>query len=450
MWRDRRIGPSTAQPPSPHADPAQRARLLFVSGAIEGRHGWLKDGITALQQAAALSESASLTLEFLLEAAALTFYAGDYDAVVAVARRAQEVSCQTDSERFIVGALTAVAAEIGGDHDRGAVLAAEAIELAEGLDDPVCLVWAAWTAARAGGAGDGLSYASRAVDIARERGLMTVLSFALQMQADGLIAQSRFDLAYATAEEGWRLALDIGQPWAASWNLANLAIVDACAGPSSRRERTPRSCTRWWRPAARHWSLPRWSGLWGCSILVVGGRRRRSTVCWSRSPRHDTHHTRCSSTRCPTRSRPRFEPIGCARWPSTSTASRPGCSSSLTRRASRCSRAAGRWSENPMPADTSRRRSSSRRSSHRLTEHGPSCRMASGCDASTAALTPAAISAPRSSCSISSRSRPGKRGTLGAARQRRDRAQARSLHPRSAHAAGAADLTPCRLREDQP
>ena len=111
----------------PLADRAQRARLLFFSGAIEGRHGWLRDGIAALQQAAALSESASLTL-------------------------------------------------------------------AEGLDDPVCLVWAAWTVARASGAGDGLSYASRAVDIARERGLMTALSFALQMQADGLIAPSRFDL----------------------------------------------------------------------------------------------------------------------------------------------------------------------------------------------------------------------------------------------------------------
>ena len=78
----------------PLADRAQRARLLFVSGAIEGRHGWVTDGITALQQAAALSESASLTLEILLEAAALTFYAGDYDAVVVLARRAQEVSCR--------------------------------------------------------------------------------------------------------------------------------------------------------------------------------------------------------------------------------------------------------------------------------------------------------------------------------------------------------------------
>ncbi len=60
----------------PLADRAQRARLLFVSAAIEGRHGWFKDGISSLRRAAAFSESASLTLEILLEAAALTFYAG--------------------------------------------------------------------------------------------------------------------------------------------------------------------------------------------------------------------------------------------------------------------------------------------------------------------------------------------------------------------------------------
>ena len=59
---------------------------------------------------------------------------------------------------------------------------------------------------------------------------MTALSFALQMQADGLIGQSRFELAYATAEEGWRLALDIGQPWAAAWNLANVTTIDALRG----------------------------------------------------------------------------------------------------------------------------------------------------------------------------------------------------------------------------
>ena len=68
------------------------------------------------------------------------------------------------------------------------------------------------------------------MDVARERALVTTLPLALQAQAAGLIGQSRFDLAYSTAEEGWRLARDIGQPWAASWNLAHLATLEALRG----------------------------------------------------------------------------------------------------------------------------------------------------------------------------------------------------------------------------
>ena len=67
----------------------------------------------------------------------MTFYAGDYDAVVALARGAQRIACETDAERFTLAAVSAVAAEIAGDHDRGAALAAQALELAEQLDDPV-------------------------------------------------------------------------------------------------------------------------------------------------------------------------------------------------------------------------------------------------------------------------------------------------------------------------
>ena len=119
---------------------------------------------------------------------------------------------------------------MSGDYARGAALSAQAIELAERLDDPACLIWAALTAAREGIAADGLPYATRAVEIARERALVTTLPIALQMQAAGLIGQSRFDLAYSTAEEGLRLAIDVGQPWAASWNLAHLAMIDARRG----------------------------------------------------------------------------------------------------------------------------------------------------------------------------------------------------------------------------
>ena len=66
--------------------------------------------------------------------------------------------------------------------------------------------------------------------IARERALVSTLPFALQAQARALIGASQFDLAYSAAEEGWRLALDVQQPWAASLNLAYLARIDALRG----------------------------------------------------------------------------------------------------------------------------------------------------------------------------------------------------------------------------
>lgn len=44
------------------------------------------------------------------------------------------------------------------------------------------------------------------------------------------MARSRFDLGYSSAEEAWRLVLDLGLPSMASWTLADLATVDALRG----------------------------------------------------------------------------------------------------------------------------------------------------------------------------------------------------------------------------
>jgi ATP/maltotriose-dependent transcriptional regulator MalT len=57
-----------------------------------------------------------------------------------------------------------------------------------------------------------------------------VLPQALAAQSTELIGRSRFDFGYSAAEEGGRLALDIGQPWTAAWNVANLATVEALRG----------------------------------------------------------------------------------------------------------------------------------------------------------------------------------------------------------------------------
>ncbi|HTT29730.1 MAG TPA: AAA family ATPase [Solirubrobacteraceae bacterium] len=214
----------------PVADRPQRARLLYLAGTIEGHNGWLEAGVRTLEKAAGLSEDASLTLEILRVASGMATYVADYDTAVALGRRAATLTPASDVDRFNSAVVAALGVEMSGDYARGAELSAQAIEIAERLDDPVCLMWAALTAAREGIAADGLPYATRAVELARERALVIRLPVALQMQAAGLIGQSRFDLAYSTAEEGLRLAIDVGQPWAAGWNLAHLAMIDARRG----------------------------------------------------------------------------------------------------------------------------------------------------------------------------------------------------------------------------
>ena len=209
---------------------APHVRLLHLSGVIEGRHGWLGHGVATLRRAAALSDEPSVSLQMLREAASMAVYAGDYEQVVAIGQDATRLSPASAADRYIKAALGAYAADLSGHQERGAALAAEALEIADLLDDPMCLISAAHTAARQHGAADGLPYAARATEIARRRALVSTLPFALQAQARSLIGASQFDLAYAVAEEGWRLALDVQQPWAASLNLAYMARIDALRG----------------------------------------------------------------------------------------------------------------------------------------------------------------------------------------------------------------------------
>jgi DNA-binding CsgD family transcriptional regulator len=213
-----------------NAEGRQRVRLLYLSGLIEATSGWLPDALPPLLQAIEGSEDASLTLEMLRDAYEVASYAEAHDQLAELTRRAAQVEPATESDRFIAAALMAWGSELSGDYARGAQLAAEAIERAERLDHPRSLFWAAVTADREGGWGDGLPYANRAVALARERGLVSELPAALAAQSAELIGRSRFDLAYAAAEEGRRLALDIDQQGVASWSVVSLATVEALRG----------------------------------------------------------------------------------------------------------------------------------------------------------------------------------------------------------------------------
>jgi DNA-binding CsgD family transcriptional regulator len=104
----------------------------------------------------------------------------------------------------------------------------EALNLATSLDDPRALVWAADSAVAWLGPGSGLPYANQAVDLARKRGLLSLLPMALHRQALELIWNSRFDLAYGAAQEGLRLAVDLR--YGTGGHLASMATVEAIWG----------------------------------------------------------------------------------------------------------------------------------------------------------------------------------------------------------------------------
>src|SRR6185437_109300 len=150
----------------PIADENERAHLLGLRGVIDGNRGLLSEGISTLLEGIAVSDDASVSLGLLLEACLMATYLGDADRLSAVCRRALEFPPVTDADRFIVALLTTAAAELDGEFAMAARLSADAIELAESLDDPRCLAWAATLAGRTGIQGDGLAYAARAVRIA--------------------------------------------------------------------------------------------------------------------------------------------------------------------------------------------------------------------------------------------------------------------------------------------
>ena len=213
-----------------------RAELLYLRGVIEARTGDLRSAVAVLVEAADASEAESLTLEMLTEATEAAEYAGDYAQAAAIGARADAIEPRSETDRFRVAALSGMAAELAGDHERAAPLLREAIRRAEQFEDPGPLVWASLIATMGnmgGNFGDGLPYSTRAVTIARERGLLSILPAALWAQANALVGQGHFSLARSAAEEGIRLASDFGHHWGASWNLTLLAALDALRGDES-------------------------------------------------------------------------------------------------------------------------------------------------------------------------------------------------------------------------
>ena len=220
----------------PLAPDGLRAELLYLRGVIEAKTGDLLGASAALVEAAETSESPSLQLDALTEATEAAEYAGEYARAAAIAARAGAIEPDDEIDSFRVFALTGMAAELAGEHERAEKLLRQAIRRGEQLEDPGALVWASLVATMGvtgGNLADGLPHSSRAVAIARERGLLSMLPLALWAHANALVGLGRLNLARSAAEEGIRLASDFGHRLGASWNLTVVALLDSLQGDES-------------------------------------------------------------------------------------------------------------------------------------------------------------------------------------------------------------------------
>jgi DNA-binding CsgD family transcriptional regulator len=212
----------------PLADGETRAGLLHLSGVIEERTGGLQEACSRLLQGVAASNDPPRKLEMLMEAAEAAASSGDFARAIELGRSAASIPAVSARDRLIVGLLSGLVKEIAGQHEQAQSLFTDALRLADTLDEPRALVWAANAASVAGDPGSGLRYANRAVEAARRSGLLSLLPVALDVQAIELIAASSFDLGYAAAEEGYRLSLDIGH--GRGWFLVTMAAAEAVWG----------------------------------------------------------------------------------------------------------------------------------------------------------------------------------------------------------------------------
>jgi DNA-binding CsgD family transcriptional regulator len=210
-----------------------RAELLHLRGVIEARTGDMRGAVPVLIEAADASQDVSLTLDALTEATEAAEYSGGYLEAAEIGARADAVDPRTSTDRFRVAALSGIGAELAGDHARADARLREALRRAEQLEDPHPLIWASLVASMGSGAGtfaDGLPYSTRAVTIARQRGLLSTLPIGLWAQANAYFGLGRFHLGRAAADEGVSLARDFGHRSGASWNLTALAQLDALRG----------------------------------------------------------------------------------------------------------------------------------------------------------------------------------------------------------------------------
>ena len=202
--------------------------MLHLGGVIEAFMGRLQEAAALLVAAADACTDPSLTIEMLIQAADASVSSGDPAAVAELSRRAMRITAVNGLDRFKIAAFTGYARFYAGDHAEAQALLTDALRGADTLTDPYVLLLAADAATISKGLGAGMPYVNRAVNLVRRNGLLSLLPPALRQQAVEYLWSSQFDLAYAVAQEGYRLSLDLG--YGSAEHLMNMAAAEAAKG----------------------------------------------------------------------------------------------------------------------------------------------------------------------------------------------------------------------------
>ena len=244
----------------PQATGQTRTRLRYLSAVIEARTGSMRECYALLLEAADANTDPSLSLEMLSEASEAASFCGDAAAVVEICERSRGITVNGELDRFRLACLQGFGQMYAGDQARAHVLLTDVVRRAAALTDPRALMWAATAADSIEGLGAGLPYINRAVDLARSNGLHSLLPLAMRRQAMELMWSSQFDLAYAAAQEGHRLSLDLG--YGTGGHLVNMAAVEAVWGReddarmhAEQALELGQSCSSWFPPVIAEWTL---------------------------------------------------------------------------------------------------------------------------------------------------------------------------------------------------
>ncbi|WP_433260742.1 AAA family ATPase [Micromonospora vinacea] len=258
-------------------DPVVRGRADLLRGELELRCGPASSAsVTLLASAAAVQGTdRALALAGLVRAGEVVCFTGDQHRYAEVGRRALALRRPDDPPAIEVMSclIAGVAATLRGDHERAGPALRRAVVLGGRLTGWALTPTALSCAAAAGllVAVDGAAHrlAERAVELARERGELSMLSRALELRAVAEYWLGRHEAAAETSRDGLRVARATGQVNCANVHLGMLAVLAAIRADRDTSLRRIREIGESPTPGSR----PHAFAAWALAVLdLVDGR----------------------------------------------------------------------------------------------------------------------------------------------------------------------------------